>query len=55
MTPMMQIVWDVLEKAKDNNDVMVIAACRRLIVANRIRRLNTDQDKADKNIVLAFA
>ncbi|BCH23535.1 hypothetical protein [Mesorhizobium sp. L-8-3] len=35
-TPRMQIVWDVLEAAKDNADEMVIAACRRLIVADRL-------------------
>jgi hypothetical protein len=32
----MQIVWQVLEAAKDNRDEMVIAACRRLIEANRL-------------------
>lgn len=36
VTPRMQIVWDVLEAAKDNGDDMVIAACRRLIVADRL-------------------
>lgn len=34
----MQIVWDVLEMAKDNNDAFVIAACRRCIVAYRLGR-----------------
>lgn len=29
----MKIVWQVLEAAKDNNDVTVINACRRLINA----------------------
>jgi hypothetical protein len=32
----MQIVWDVLERAKDAGDETVIAACRRLIEADRI-------------------
>jgi hypothetical protein len=36
MTPRMAIVWDILERAVDNNDVVVIAACRRLILANRL-------------------
>lgn len=36
MTPRMYIVWHVLEAAKDAGDAMVIAACRRLIVANRL-------------------
>ncbi|WP_200474605.1 hypothetical protein [Azospirillum argentinense] len=36
MTPRMQIVWDVLEAAKGNNDATVISACRRLIEANRL-------------------
>lgn len=33
MTPKIQIVRDVLERAKDAGDAMVIAACRRLINA----------------------
>lgn len=36
MTPRMQIVWNVLEAAKDAADPMVVGACRRLIVANRL-------------------
>ncbi len=32
----MQIVWDVLARAIDNEDWTVIEACRRLIVANRL-------------------
>src|SRR3546814_18565351 len=34
--PRMQAVWSVLEAAKDNGDEIVIAACRRLIVADRL-------------------
>lgn len=36
MTPRMQITWTVLEAAKDAGDAMVIAACRRIIVADRL-------------------
>ena len=36
MTPRMQIVWTVLEAAKDVGDELVISACRRLIIANRL-------------------
>lgn len=36
VTPRMQIVWDVLEAAEDNGDEQVVAACRRLIVADRL-------------------
>lgn len=36
MTPRMQIVWSVLEAAKDAGDTMVINACRRIITADRI-------------------
>ena len=36
MNPKMQIIWQVLEAAKDAGDEMVIAACRRLIIANRL-------------------
>ena len=36
MTPRMQIVWNVLEAAKDASDEFVIAACRRVINADRI-------------------
>lgn len=35
MTPRMHLVWAVLERAQDAQDASVIAACRRLIVANR--------------------
>ena len=36
MTPRMEITWTVLERAKDAGDAMVIAACRRIIAADRI-------------------
>lgn len=36
MSPKMHMVWSVLDAAKDNGDELVIAACRRLIVANRL-------------------
>jgi hypothetical protein len=34
--PRMRITWDVLEAAKDAGDETVIAACRRIIVADRL-------------------
>ncbi|MGE0256868.1 MAG: hypothetical protein AB7N54_19520 [Alphaproteobacteria bacterium] len=34
--PRMTMVWQVLEAAKDAGDEKVIAACRRLITANRL-------------------
>jgi hypothetical protein len=36
MNPTMHIVWRVLEAAIDVSDQTVTAACRRLIVANRL-------------------
>lgn len=52
-SPKMDIVWDVLPRALDNEDWTVIEACRRLIVANRLgwRRFT---NASDWNIVLAF-
>lgn len=35
-SPKMTIVWSVLEAAKDTNDAVLIAVCRRLIEANRL-------------------
>ena len=53
MTPRMQITWDVLERAKDCGDETVIAACRRIIVADRIGwRKHGSQH--DLNLVFAF-
>ena len=34
--PRMRITWAVLEAAKDACDEMVIAACRRIIAADRL-------------------
>jgi hypothetical protein len=50
----MVLVWRVLEGAKDAGDAMVIAACRRLIVADRLgwRR---HADMRDWRIVKALA
>ncbi|WP_192813261.1 hypothetical protein [Oceanibaculum indicum] len=53
MTPKMHITWNVLERAKDAGDEMVIAACRRLIVANRLAR-RSDALAADYRLVLEF-
>lgn len=54
MTPRMMITWKVLEAAKDAGDGFVIAACRRLIVANRLG-WKRHHNPADFQIVLAFA
>lgn len=53
-SPRMQITWEVLEAAKDAGDEMVVAACRRIITADRIgwRRHG---NPADLRLVLAFA
>lgn len=50
----MQITWNVLEAAKDAGDEMVIAACRRIIAANRIgwRRHG---NSADLRLICEFA
>lgn len=53
MTPRMQITWSVLEAAKDAGDDMVVAACRRIIIANRLGwRAHGNAD--DLRLVLAF-
>jgi hypothetical protein len=54
MPPRMQITWSVLEAAKDAGDEMVVAACRRIIAADRIgwRRHGSP---ADYRLVLALA
>lgn len=54
MTPRMQITWNVLEAAKDAGDEFVIAACRRIITADRIG-WKKHGSAADYLIVLAFA
>jgi hypothetical protein len=36
MSPRMSITWQVLEAAKDAGDEWIIAACRRIISADRI-------------------
>jgi hypothetical protein len=53
-TPRVQIVWDVLEAAKVSGDENVAAACRRLIVADRLgwRR---HAERGDIALVRAFA
>jgi hypothetical protein len=52
-TPRMHIVWQVLEAAKDAGDEMVIAACRRLINADRIG-WRKHHVRADYQLILAF-
>jgi len=52
MSIRMQIVWSVLEAAKYNSDQMVIAACRRCIVANRAGKRF---DRADWALISEFA
>lgn len=54
MSPKMQIVWEVLEAAKDAGDAMVIAACRRCIEADRRGWKKHNGSEAFK-IVEAFA
>ena len=51
--PKMSIVWSVLESAKDNSDAVIIAACRRLIVANRLG-WKKHADAADFRMVQEF-
>lgn len=53
MTPRMTITWAVLEAAKDAGDDAVLAACRRIITADRIgwRRHGVP---ADYRLVLGF-
>ena len=53
MSLRMQIVWSVLEAAKDVGDEYVIAACRRLITADRIG-WRKHADPADWCLVQAF-
>lgn len=52
--PRMTTVWAVLEAAKDANDAVVVAACRRLIVANRLG-WKKHAAAADFLLVQAFA
>jgi hypothetical protein len=54
MTPRMQIVWQVLEGAKDCQDQMVIDACRRLIWANTLG-WRKHAHAEDKQLVWEFA
>ncbi|SKA19917.1 hypothetical protein SAMN05428963_1086 [Consotaella salsifontis] len=53
MSPRMQIVWSVLEAAKDAGDELIIAACRRIIVADRIG-WRKHGNPADYRLVLDF-
>ena len=53
MSPKMQIVWQVLEAAKDAGDEMIIAACRRLIAANR-RGWSKHHAPADYALIRSF-
>lgn len=50
----MQTTWQVLEAAKDAGDTLVTAACRRIIVADRIG-WRKHGNPADIRIVLAVA
>lgn len=52
--PRMQITWRVLEGALEAGDADVVAACRRVIVANRLgwRKYG---NPADLQLILAFA
>jgi hypothetical protein len=50
MSPRMQIVWDVLEHAQAHHDHIVIAACRRAIIANRAGQ----RSPVDLRLIYAF-
>jgi hypothetical protein len=50
----MQMVWDVLETAKDNDDQIMIAACRRLVVADRLG-WKKHAELGDIELVMSFA
>ena len=52
--PRMRITWAVLEAAKDAGDAMVIAACRRIIAADRIG-WRKHGNPADLKLVYNFA
>jgi hypothetical protein len=52
--PRMRITWTVLEAAKDAGDEMVIAACRRMIAADRIG-WRKHGNAADLELVYSFA
>lgn len=54
LSPRMQITWRVLEAAKDAGDAMVIAACRRVITADRLG-WRKHGNAADLRIIYAFA
>lgn len=54
LNPKMQIIWQVLDMAKDVEDTMVINACRRLIEANR-KGWKKYARKSDINLVMYFA
>jgi hypothetical protein len=54
MPPGMRITWEVLEAARDVGDEVVIAACRRIIAANRLG-WRKHGDRADLRLVLEFA
>lgn len=54
LPPRMQIVWSVLEAAKDAGDTSVIAACRRIITADRIG-WRKHGNPADLRLVMEFA
>ncbi|OCC05136.1 hypothetical protein BA190_09475 [Labrys sp. WJW] len=52
-TPRMRIVWQVLEAAKDAGETVVLAACRRLVEADR-RGWKRHANPADYQLVLSF-
>jgi hypothetical protein len=54
VTPRKAITWQVLESAKDVGDEIVIAACRRVIAADRIG-WRTHGDPDDLRLILEFA
>jgi hypothetical protein len=54
MTPRMRIVWQVIRGALDCEDEIVVAACRRLIMADHVG-WQKHHDPRDWQLVRAFA
>lgn len=52
--PRMRITWAILEAAKDAGDEVVIAACRRVIAADRVG-WRKHGNPADLELIYSFA
>jgi hypothetical protein len=53
LVPRMRLIGDVLERAKDVSDALVVSACGRLIIADRLGWQN-HHDPADWALVKQF-